>query len=277
MTEVIKADECDWVADFQERKKEPGQGQGDRKKMDWMKFDKPGSYTVRLVGKSVKFLKYYKPYGKGTRIITHKNYRDEDPAWQAGFYPNDTFAVHIIDRADGKIKILEKGRGLFKSFAEYQQVNDISPAGNEAPDFVIKVEWPNGEKNNAKYSATAKQKILPLTDEEKKLIQDTFTEGDIKAAKEAGVNPLLFRLKRIYQTTDLAKIKEAWNNLPDAAKIPPKKGEKGEKEEVAAETAEVVETPVIKEPTAPTADASEKGDGLWDDEPDTTKSEDTPF
>ena len=273
MTEAIRAEECDWATDFKEKDRKPNtnKGQGDRKKMEWMKFDHPGSYVVRLVGKRVMFKKYYKPFGKGTRIITHDNYKDEDPARLAGFYPNNTFAVHIIDRADGHLKILEKGNGLFKYFSEFQQLNNINPGDlKEAPDWSIKVEWPNGKKDKAKYSATATVKMNAITEEERKMIQDTFTEGDIKAAKDAAAkanekpNPLLYRLSRIYQTTELAKIKEAWNNLPESAKIPTRDDDGNR-----AETSEA--PPRIEEPTPPVTvedpDASDAPDA--DDAPAT--------
>jgi hypothetical protein len=250
-TEVLKADESDWISDFAE-KKENEKG-GDKKKNVWMKFDHPGEYQIRLVGKAVKFNKYFKPFGKGTRVISHKNYKDEDPAWQAGFYPNETFAIHVIDRADGVLKIMEKGKGLFKHFADYQRVNEINPAGKGGPDWVIKVEWPNGDKQLAKYTATAKAKPSP------------FTEAEIEMIKE-GMAPL----KTIYQTTSLEKIKELWNALPDAAKIPPPKKEYKDYNKTASSDTTVAAPTVAKaqpkivEPTSEPVEAD--GDDLFGDE-----------
>jgi hypothetical protein len=247
MTEVLKADDSDWSVDFADKK--AVDKVGDKKKNNWMKFDHPGEYTIRLVGKAVKFHKYFKPFGKGTRVISHKNYKDEDPAWQAGFYPNETFAIHIIDRADGLLKIMEKGKGLFKHFADYQRVNEINPAGKAGPDWVIKVEWPNGDKQLAKYTATAKVKPAP------------FTEKEVEMIKE-GLAPL----KTIYQTTSLDKIKELWNALPPAAKIPPPKKEfKSENGESAATTTKV--QPKIVEPveTPAAVESEDVGDDLFGD------------
>lgn len=247
MTEILKADDSDWSLDFAEKKQ--SEQKGDKKKNNWMKFDHPGEYTIRLVGKAVKFHKYFKPFGKGTRVISHKNYKDEDPAWQAGFYPNETFAIHIIDRADGLLKIMEKGKGLFKHFADYQRVNEINPAGKAGPDWVIKVEWPNGDKQLAKYTATAKVKPAP------------FSEKEVEMIKE-GLAPL----KTIYQTTPLEKIKELWNALPDAAKIPPPKKEfKSDKGDASTV---VKAQPKIVEPSAPAPEAAveaEDGDDLFGD------------
>lgn len=261
MTEAIKADESDWLADFAEKENNNKDGNQDKKKSEWMRFDKPGQYTIRLVGKGVKFLKYFKPFGKGVRVITHKNYKDEDPAWQAGFYPNDTFAIHVIDRADGKLKILEKGKGLFKHFANYQKINEVNPAGKNGPDFVVTVEWPNGDKQLAKYTATAKAKPAPFTEQEVEMIK-------------ANLAPL----RSIYKTSLLEKIKELWEALPPAAKIPVKKESKYNN---ASKTEDQVEAPktqkVIEEPARETvSDVADGGDGaegeddLFGDKEDTS-------
>jgi hypothetical protein len=252
MNESIRAEECNWDEDFKDSNSDGGKNQNpDRKKIEWMSFPKPGQYRVRLIGKAVRFLKYYKPFGKGTRVITHKSYKDEDPAWQAGFYPNDTYAIHILDRDNGNaIKILEKGKTLFKCFAQYQQINKTNPAGKEGPDFVITVVWPKGNKNKAQYSATATQQVSALSAEEKEIIKKSFTDIDLATAKKNNSEPLLYRLINIYKTTDLAKIKEMWNNLPESAKIPPKKEEDNDSEQSATTHTPQpkIEEPKIEEP-----------------------------
>jgi hypothetical protein len=192
----------DWAADF--NKERGGDGNGKSKnKIEWMKFDKPGKYKVRLIGKYVKYLKHYKPFGKGVRVITHQSYKPEDPAWQAGFYPAETYVIHVIDRNDGKLKLLDKGRKLFESFFDYGTANNINPAGPEAPNFEIKVEWPNGQKNRAKYTAVAAGGPAPLTPEEKELVRANHVE-----------------LGAIYRATPLAKIKEAWDAVPVQYRTP---------------------------------------------------------
>jgi len=214
----------DWVADFT-KKEGGGSGGGGKNKIEWMKFDKPGKYKVRLVGKYVKYLKHYKPFGKGVRIITHPSYKKEDPAWQAGFYPGDTFVIHMIDRIDGKLKLLDKGRKIFECFFDYGTANNVNPAGPEAPNFEIKVEWPNGNKNRAKYSAVASGGPAPLTAEEKELIKSNHVE-----------------LGLIYRATALAKIKEAWEAVPEQYRTPKRDDE-----------VETAEAPKAKAATAPSA------------------------
>lgn len=229
----------DWASDFN---KEKGEGNGSKGKgrIEWMKFDKPGKYKVRLVGKYVKYLKHYKPFGKGVRIITHPSYKKEDPAWQAGFYPGDTFVIHIIDRTDGKLKLLDKGRKLFECFFDYGTANNINPAGPDAPNFEIKVEWPNGNKNRAKYSAVSSGGPAPLTPEEKELIKANHVE-----------------LGTIYRATPLAKIKEAWEAVPEQYRTPKRDDEEGEVAAPAAKTAAKVEAPPVIEESMGAAPAEE--------------------
>lgn len=282
--EQIRAEEGDWVNDFSSNEgndKKPKYNND--KKIGWMTFDKPGTYTVRLIGGkdipdekdpkkvnhkmgAVCFYKYFKPFNviakaeKIRAVISHRLYKDEDPAWQAGWYPNKTFAIHVIDRADGKLKILEKGKTLFNKFANFQTVNDKNPAGKDAPDFVITVKWTDGTKNSAEYDATAKQASAPLTEDETKMIKASFTEVELELAKKVGENPLTWRLKNIYKPTPLEKIKELWEKLTKEQRTPPTR----EKKESKKQTTQ----PKIEEPAVPaTEEASDdlfEGDGKSD-------------
>jgi len=286
MNDQIRADEGDWVEDFSEKNDEKKPKYNNERKVEWMIFDKPGDYVIRLVGgkdvpdendpKKIKhkmgavtFLKYYKPFNiiakaeKIRSIITHKVYKDEDPAWLAGFWPTKTFAIHVIDRADGKLKFLEKGKTLFNKFALFQTVNDKNPAGNDAPDFLIKVTWPDGKKTSANYEAMAKSGSSPLTPEEKKMIKDSFTEAEIELAKKAGENALTWRLKNIYKPTPLQKIQELWNKLSKEEQTPPKK-EKNDK----YNKKQTVQ-PKIEEPKVP---ETEEADDLFDKDDGSDKS-----
>jgi len=201
-----QADVGDWVNDFQDDEKSKGGG-STNKRTPFMQL-KQGDNTVRLVGNHVKFRRHWAPFS--ARVITHDDYKNQDPAWQAGFYPRETFAIHVIDRADGKLKILEKGKSLFKQFARYNKVNDVNPAGKDGTDWVISVE---GSGLQTSYSATAKSKPTP------------FTEAEIEMIK-ANKAPL----KEIYKTTPIEKIKELWDALPDEAKVAPKREEAKDKD-----------------------------------------------
>lgn len=229
------AEQGNWDEDFQspEQKAERNNSE-ERRKLDWIKFDKPGTYRIRLVGNFVRFHRWWSPFT--TRVITHLSYKDEDPAWNAGFWPRKTFAIHVIDRKDtdsehptGKLKILEKGASIFEVFANYKRINSANPAGKSGPDFVIEVEWPKGNKRQATYKVTAVNSISEWTKEEVEMVKNEHVE-----------------LKKIYAPTPLEKIKELWDALPDDSKIPPKREEDGEKKVHSAPAPEMKEKPPVE-------------------------------
>ena len=244
----------DWDADFKENNNQPnGNAGGERRKTNYMKLDKPGVYQVRLFGPFVKFYSHWQPFDR--KVITLKEWDKEDPATVAGFYPRQTWAIHVIDRADGGVKILEKGKKIFECFANYKKVNNINPAHiAEAPDFQIKVEWPKGNKRAAVYSVTALAKPSPLT-------KDEITK--CKAEK--------YPLEAIYKTTPLDKIKELWAALPDEKKIKKDEDEEGNTKTAKATTAPK-KTEVIEEPME---DSPSTKDDLFGDS--VTAGEDSPF
>jgi len=246
-----EADKGNWDEDFKPRD-ESGDAEKSNDRIPYMTFDKPGEYRARLVGNYVRFLRWWAPFT--SRVITHDSYRDEDPAWNVkGFWPRLTFAIHIIDRQDkdaqhptGKLKILEKGTSIFEAFASYKRINDINPAGAEGPDFVITVEWPGGNKRQAKYKVTACAKPSPFSDQEKEMVKNEHAP-----------------LKEIYKATPLDKIKELWEELSDDAKIPPKRDDK---EEVAT-THSTKQSTRVTEPIEDPIDAntSDEEDLFGDD------------
>jgi len=209
-------------------------GQKPKKEMlPFVAFDHEGKYIVRLVGKHVHFLKYFFPFKKlKKRVITHEDYADVDPAWKAGFPRQEMAAIHVIDRSDGKLKILEKNRwGIFKAFQSYMENNNINPSSlKEGPDFVIEVRWPNGNKNAADYTVTALARPSPLTKEE------------IEMCNAQGMD-----LRKFYKATPIEKIKEYWEQLSPEDRIPPVKEPKDGKGKASDKNAE--KKPVDKSPT----------------------------
>jgi len=113
---------------------------------------------------------------------------------------------------------------------------------------VITVEWPGNNKRQAKYSATAKAKPAPFTEEEIAMIK-------------AGKAPL----KDIYSTTPLDKIKELWEAIPDEAKIPEKReyDSDASKSEAPKQTEKIVES--MPDSPAESSDDDLFGDGKEDD------------
>lgn len=239
--------------DFNKDEQEKKSGGEDRRRAEYMKFDKAGDYTIRLVGHHVQFLRHWDPFERKDRVITDKTYKGKDPAWNAGFYPRKTFAIHVIDRADGQLKILEKGNQIFKEFAQYAKVNNINPSQKDGPDFVITVTIPNpNDKRTTRYSVMAKRDAAPFTAEEIAMVK-------------ANVYPLA----DIYKSTTLEKIQELWNAVPEDKKIPPKRDWEDKKSDAPAPAAAPAPAPVTQDeaPVEKIADAPADEEDLFADEP----------
>ena len=212
MTDDLVAEKGNWD-DFELNNNNGDNGSGDLRKARYITFKKAGDYKVRLVGSHVKFRRHWQPFAKGARIITHPSYKDDDPAWAAGFYPKETFAIHVIDRRDGELKILEKGKSVFGAFAEYKRLSGVDPAGKEGPDFNIKVDIKDPEDlRSTSYTVTPLGGPTPLTDDEIKMAKDN-----------------VWPLNKMYKSTPLDKIKEEWEKVPEDKRTPPKRESKDEK------------------------------------------------
>jgi len=148
---------------------------GESKRAEYMKFEsgpggKPNLYNVRLLGKAKEFTKFFVKTATGHRRAQTK----VDDGWKAEeiirtstgkqIRGQQRYAVNIIDRADGKIKIMEGPISLFKHFANWSADNDdASPGGQSVGwDWQITVY---GEGQSRGYSAEPTQPS-PFTDEQ---------------------------------------------------------------------------------------------------------------
>jgi len=244
-----KAEKGNWDEDFKEdgNPSKGGEGQpSSGRKAVYMDLSKPGNYRVRLVGPHIKCRKHFKPY-KATVQDTDK---ELDPAWKAGWFPSRRFAVNVIDKTGlkagetGVLKILEKGPQVFKVFANYKAVWGVDPAGKEGPDFNIKVEIPKkDDKMSTEYTVMNLEKA-PLSETEIKMIKEQT----------------LFPLTEIYKSTSPDKLKEMWDALPDAAKVPPKKtsAKSGEKSEENKTVSKPKEEPITENMADSPADSGDE-------------------
>jgi len=136
----------------------------------FLKLQQGNRYKIRLVGKALHYYQFWEP------IVVRSPYKDDDgtvicPLCQAGFTPKDRFSIWVIDREDGKLKIMDFPPSLFNSFREWHKATNEDPGGRNGPDFSIKVEAPSGKQKYVKYSATSIAPA-PFTEEEIKQIKD---------------------------------------------------------------------------------------------------------
>lgn len=100
------------------------------------------------------------------------------PVCKAGHTPTKRFQVLVIDRADGKIKILEAGTSIFRQIKDYAL--DAEYGNPTMYDMRIKKE---GSGRETKYSVVASPNKGQITDEEKKLVDDATSLTDINKPK----------------------------------------------------------------------------------------------
>lgn len=280
MSEELNADKGDW-AEFSEdnKPKSSGGSQNNQSfpKAEFISLKEAGTKRIRLVGSFVKFRRHWNPYGKGVR--SHDSMKEQDPAWQAGFYPARRFAINVIDREDGKLKILEAGPTVFEAFYVYKKATGIDPAGPEGPDFAITIEIPKDENGkpdtlHKKYGVTAIEKA-PFTAEEKKMLCKTDENGEIIRNDKGKPVSNLWPLSRIFKPMAVDKMMDLWNALPDEKKIAPKRdndkkqGAKQQKAETSTTEGQITEEPLEAETVATVSDddlfeASSDGEGGTD-------------
>lgn len=101
---------------------------------------------------------------------------------------NARYAVNVIDREDGELKILEGGVSIFEEFSKYKQITEESPGGRSGADFKLEV---TGKKGKDYYKIKMHKKTQ-------------LSEDEILSLKEEG----LFELGNLYKPTAEEKWKE---------------------------------------------------------------------
>lgn len=133
---------------------------------------KPGEYNVRLVGKPIRFYRYYvsgKGGDFGKSAITNSG---EDCVIRNTYNlnPSERYAINAIDRSTGELVIMEMPVTLYKDISQWASVRKKDPGKNEGVDFHINVtrEKPN-DARSTRYKLTALDPT-PFTEDEKEMI-----------------------------------------------------------------------------------------------------------
>lgn len=158
-----------------------GGGDGDDRRVPYLRLKSGNTYKVRPIYFPVMFHKYFHtpPGGKLRTAIC------ADPATcpvkaRHGSelkenQPSLRYASYVIDRSDGKVKILEGAPSIFRPLGSHMEATGRNPGGTkDGSDWQIKV---TGTGKMTRYEVTMLD-ITPLSPEEKKLISDSI-EGDI--------------------------------------------------------------------------------------------------
>jgi hypothetical protein len=140
-------------------------GNNRRGKFNALRLKSGSTYTVRLFHKPMKLFRYYV---NGNSAITLDPDNCPVASHPGGAKPKLRYAINVIDRADGQVKVMEGPERVFKFFKKFWEDNGIDPGGNDGPDFVIKV---TGEGLNTQYEMGLKMGSKPFTAEEKALLK----------------------------------------------------------------------------------------------------------
>ena len=138
---------------------------------------KTGKYTIRPIHKCIPVFKYFHQDSKGqwrNAVCEDPDtctMRQKHPELNA---PTEKYAIYVIDRADGKIKVLEAPKSVFVPFKKRFEATGKEPGhSKDGSDWIVEVE---GSGQKKKYSSIYLEDT-PLTTDEKEKIE-TEWQGD---------------------------------------------------------------------------------------------------
>jgi len=181
----------DWGSVEPQKPSKGGSGGGGSDK--FLKLEPGKTYRVRPVGKPYVFHAYYVAAAdnpkKFARAVT------EDPAnciirQKYNVEPRMRYAVNVIDRADGKLKVMEAPPSVFDKIKQWANASGQNPGTNTGADFQISVVVPpNGDRKRTEYPTTP-------------VVQTQFTAEEREMLNKQG----LFNLEEIYAATPQSEI-----------------------------------------------------------------------
>jgi hypothetical protein len=140
----------------------------------FLKLESGRTYRIRPVMKPHIIWKYFleRPNGGFGKAIT------EDPnncviAKKYNEKAKQRFAVNVIDRADGLVKVLEGPISILKQIGTWATETNVDPGSNAGGEFAVRVECPGNDKKKTRYLVQFIN-YTPFSDAEKKTIKDTI-------------------------------------------------------------------------------------------------------
>lgn len=158
-----------------------GKDGGDGNKNDFLSLESGKTYRIRPLFYPYKFWKYFHKNGSQLRTAICG---DPDTCPIKDRHPNLAkpvlrFAIYVIDRADGKVKILEAPQSVFRPMGNHADAMNKNPGDlDKGSDWMVKK---SGQGFKTKYDVTFLADT-PLTMEEKRAVKEALGE-DIKKLK----------------------------------------------------------------------------------------------
>lgn len=175
---------------------------GDRRSLKYITLGKKAvgkEYIVRPIKNPVGFYKavIQTPDGRWNNVVVEMDDEGGDthvrnhPLYLNHNVPfSARYAINVIDRADGEVKILEGGVSIFEAFSKFNEMTERSPGAKEGADFKIEV---TGKKGKDYYKVNMHAKTVLGADE-------------VDQIKEQGG---IYKLQDIYKPTP----DEKWKKL----------------------------------------------------------------
>ena len=152
--------------------KEPGKGGN----VDFLKL-KDGINIMRIVSSPAQISIHWEKGidGQNKKVICPGS---GCPICKAGKSPQMRYQIQVIDRADGKIKVLEQGTTVFNAIKAYA----IDPEYGDPSKYDIKIKK-EGSGRDTKYSVVASPNKSSITPEEEKALAECKSLAEINKAK----------------------------------------------------------------------------------------------
>jgi hypothetical protein len=149
-------------------------GKKDSNGVKYIKLEPGKTFRIRPVMKPHIIWKYYidKPNGQRSSAIT------EDPVncvivKKYNEKPKQRFAVNVIDRSDGQLKVMEGPISILKQIGTWAAETNVDPGSNSGGEFAIRVECPGNDRKKTRYLVQFIN-YAPFNDNEKKMIKESI-------------------------------------------------------------------------------------------------------
>lgn len=159
-----------------------GNEAGSSDRLDYLRLESGHTFRIRPVFRPIKFYKYfYKNSGRLRTAVCE----DPDVCPVRDKFPDlpkagQRYACYVLDRADGKLKIIEAPQTVFRPMGNHAGATGKNPGGGkEGSDWLIKV---SGSGLKTKYDVTFLD-ITPLTSKEVEYIKESVG-GDQESLKK---------------------------------------------------------------------------------------------
>jgi len=151
-----------------------------RRKVDFVKLSSAPSHHFRPLGMFKSFDKFFvTENGKVRSAVSGDSSIVDLMKQKHNLDPQKRFAINVIDRSDGKLKVLEGPASVFRGFKEYNEKTKRNPGGSkEGADFEIDVAKKMTQNGERTFYTSKEEKRTPLTDAEKEMVSKNIYDLD---------------------------------------------------------------------------------------------------